>query len=937
MTYLRSITIWPSSVLLLLCFLSGDLLAQSVTPWLTRGDQSVLLTAQSGVSFGNPDGNVANEINLDETTTFQTFSGAGFALTQGSAEVISGLNNGVRANLLNDLFDPVTGNAISMIRISIGASDLSNSVYTYNEVAGDVHMINCSLAGPDQTFLIPVIKEILAINPTIKIIATPWTAPTWMKTNNSWIGGSLSNAYYSAYASYFVKYLQAMQSEGINIWAITPQNEPENPNNEPSMSMTSAEQKNFINNHLGPAMANAGFNTKIIAFDHNCDNTAYPIDVANNSSYVDGSAFHLYAGDISAMSTVQNQTGKNVYFTEQFTSSNGNFSGDLAWHMENVVVGSMRNWSKTVIEWNLASDQNFGPRTPGGCTECLGAVTINNSTSFTKNVSYYIISQVTKFLAPGAERIGTNNLPNLPNVAFRNTDGSYFLLVYNKQNQDQTIRVNNGTGAFDYNVPGRSAITFQWNGTSSPPATKDPYQQIEAENYNDSFGVQLENTNDTGGGQNVGFTDDGDYIRFNNVDFGNGAQSVSTRIASNASFTGQIEYRLNGVNGPLISSVNVGNTGGWQTWTTRITPVSGANGINDLYVVFKGGNGIGNLNWFTFATGSSVPAAPSSLSASAGGTSSVFLSWNDNSVDEDLFSVQRSPSGSGNWSTVATLPANTTNYTNTGLTAATIYFYRVRAENQTGSSSWSQTVSATTNPVSSGIVDGTVYRITNSGSGKTIDVAGVSLNNGATIQQWIYTGGDNQHWRVESTGTGEYRLTAIHSGKVLDVVNGATNNNAGLQQWDDFGSSNQRWKIVSTGNNAYRIVSAKSNKSLDISSNSNSNGATLIQNTTRTDAYQQWQFIPVSANRSQLITVVTGQTDRKVNLFPNPATDVISLTGKSVSYLQIIDQAGRVILQADGDSGTTTKLDISALQNGIYILQSTLIDGSGFTASFVKH
>ncbi len=682
-------------ILMVLCgTLTQKTYAQQVDVWATKGDESIKLQQLGGTSFGS-NGNAPNTITIQEATTYQSIAGFGFALTQGSAEVIQGLNSNTKNSLLQELFDPNTGNAISIIRISIGASDLSNSSYSYNETPGDVNMNNFSLAGPDLTYLIPVIKDILAINPNIKVLATPWTAPTWMKTNNAWIGGSLQTQYYGAYANYFVKYLQAMQAEGIPIWAITPQNEPENPWNEPSMTMNSTEQKNFINNHLGPAIQNAGFNTKIIAFDHNCDNTAYPIDVLNNSSYVEGAAFHLYAGDISAMSTVKNQTGKNVYFTEQYTDVNGNFGGDLGWHMENVVIGSLRNWSRSVIEWNLATDNNHGPRTPGGCTECLGALTIHNSNSFTRNVSYYIIGQVSKFVQPGAVRMESNNTSQLVNVAFKNPDGSNVLLVYNKSAANKSTQVEfNGT-SFVYDIPGNTAITFTWAGSSNPTPpntptnltataqssstinlswsdnsnnesnfiiersnngnngwttistpganttsysdnglaasstyyyrvsasnaagnsgysntssattsaqpTTDPFQVIQAENYSFQSGTQLENTSDTGGGQNVGYIDSNDYIAFTNVDFQGGATSVDVRVAKNTSFTGEIQFRLGSTTGTLIGTLYVESTGGWQTWQTMTTSISGVSGVQDLYLVFQGGNGICNVNWLQFA------------------------------------------------------------------------------------------------------------------------------------------------------------------------------------------------------------------------------------------------------------------------------------------------------------------------------------------------
>ncbi|MDD5186127.1 MAG: glycoside hydrolase family 30 beta sandwich domain-containing protein, partial [Paludibacter sp.] len=217
----------------------------------------------------------------------------------------------------------------------------------------------------------------------------------------------------------------------------------------------------------GPAMTNAGYSTvKIIAFDHNCDNTAYPIDVCNNSSYVDGAAFHLYAGNISALTTVRNATNKNVYFTEQYTASNGSFSGDLGWHLQNVVLGSANNWAKTVIEWNLANNAGIGPHTPGGCTTCLGAITVNNSTSYTRNVSYYIIGQISKFVNPGAIRIGSTIFgSNVSCATFQNLDGTLASVIYNGNSAAQTVKLVWNSLSFTYTVPGSTAATFVWNGS----------------------------------------------------------------------------------------------------------------------------------------------------------------------------------------------------------------------------------------------------------------------------------------------------------------------------------------------------------------------------------------------------------------------------------------------------------------------------------------
>ncbi len=450
---------------LVLFFYSELAVSQVVIPWITSGDKTKLLQQQPAINFAANTSSVGNVLTLYPSIMFQSMDGIGFCMTEGSAEVISSLAEAQQNALLTELFDKNSGLGISMLRVSIGASDLSSSNYSYNETSGDTNMANFSLAGPDLTYLIPVLKKALAINPDIKILATPWSPPRWMKSNNSWIGGSLNTASYAAYANYFVKYIAAMKAQGIAIWGITPQNEPENPSNNPSMLMNSTEQKNFINANLGPSLATAGYSAvKIIAFDHNCDNTTYPIDVCNNSNYVDGAAFHLYAGNISAMTTVKNSTNKNVYFTEQYTGSGGSFSGDLGWHMQNVIIGASNNWAKAILEWNLASNSAIGPYTTGGCNTCLGAITINNSSSYTRNVSYYIVGQISKFVRAGAIRFGVSSTSSsLVATAFSNVDGSIALIAYNSNSTAQTIKVNSGINSFIYSVPASSVATFVWN------------------------------------------------------------------------------------------------------------------------------------------------------------------------------------------------------------------------------------------------------------------------------------------------------------------------------------------------------------------------------------------------------------------------------------------------------------------------------------------
>lgn len=437
--------------------------------WLTNGDETIKLQKQTTILAFGTQANQYPTITVDENTTFQTVDGFGYTLTGGSAEVINSLTASQKQALLQELFG--SGNnsiSVSYLRISIGASDLNQSPFTYDDMPSgqnDVNLANFSLA-PDMPNVIPLLKEILAINPNIKILSSPWSAPVWMKDNNSFVGGSLQPQYYAAYAQYFVKYIQEMKAAGIIIDAITPQNEPLNPVNNPSMYMTALQQADFIKNDLGPAFNNANISTKIIIYDHNCDKPDYPISILNDAAarpFINGSAFHLYAGDISALSTVKSAyPDKALYFTEQYTASTGSFGGDLKWHIKNVIIGSMRNWSRNALEWNLASNGYFGPHTDGGCDVCKGAITVQSTSSFIRNVGYYIVAHVSKFVPPGSLRISSSVAANLDNVAFKTPAGKKVLIVENDGDTKSTFNIKFNNKWVTTSLNAGSVGTYVW-------------------------------------------------------------------------------------------------------------------------------------------------------------------------------------------------------------------------------------------------------------------------------------------------------------------------------------------------------------------------------------------------------------------------------------------------------------------------------------------
>ena len=436
--------------------------------WLTKSDQSVLLEKQKNTIHFTTEQSSKDIVEVNPSKTYQDIDGFGFTLTGGSAELINKLDPTTKKNLLQELFGRGK-NSIGMdvLRISIGASDLNKSSFSYNDLpAGQTDTKLEKFDISNDLDVINLLVEIQKINPKIKIFATPWSAPAWMKTNNSLIGGSLKPEYYETYAQYFVKYIKALNSKGINIFAITPQNEPEHPGNEPSMLMTAIEQTNFIKNNIGPAFQKNNIKTKIIIYDHNCDHPEYPITVLNDAEankYIDGSAFHLYLGDISALTKVHEAfPKKNLYFTEQYTAKDSAFENDFKWHMKNVIIGSIRNWSKAAFEWNLANDQNFAPHTPKGCTTCKGAITIEGN-KLTRNVGYYIVAQASKFVPVNSKRIGSTQFGSISTVAFVLPDNKKAMVILNDGNVNSSFDLKVGDKFAKIDIPAESSATYIWN------------------------------------------------------------------------------------------------------------------------------------------------------------------------------------------------------------------------------------------------------------------------------------------------------------------------------------------------------------------------------------------------------------------------------------------------------------------------------------------
>ena len=412
--------------------------------------------------------NTSNTILFNAHKKYQTMEGFGFALTGGSANLIDQLPVAKKNQLLNEIFGSGKNNlGVSYIRVSIGASDLDAHVFSYDDLpAGQTDsLLKHFNLSEDSLHLIPILKKAIAINPRLKIIASPWSPPIWMKTNGASMGGHLLEKYYASYANYFVKYIQSMKQKGININAITLQNEPEHGGNNPSLLMDANEQANFLAKYVGPQLKAAHLNTEVILFDHNADHPNYPIAVLNNAAakqYAAGSAFHLYLGNEAALSQVHNaHPDKKLMFTEQWTGAKGEYGGDLMWHLEHIVLGTINNWSTAVIEWNLAADAKFNPHTPGGCTECKGAFTIQGDT-VSRNVSYYIIGQASKYIPEGAIRVAVQSNNNaVKSTGFVLPNGKKAGIFVNTGG-DTKLKLTDGKKQINFDMPAQSASTIVW-------------------------------------------------------------------------------------------------------------------------------------------------------------------------------------------------------------------------------------------------------------------------------------------------------------------------------------------------------------------------------------------------------------------------------------------------------------------------------------------
>ena len=434
--------------------------------WITTADGLQRL-AQVSAGQWRDDASATVVIRVDPTHAYQSMAGFGASITDSSAFLIQRrLNEAQRRALLRELFGRDPGLGLSVTRLTIGASDFSLSHYSYREAAAARFDLRPALAN-----VVPAVRAARAVNSDLFIIASPWSAPAWMKTSQSLITGSLAPAHYDDFASYLRDYLVGMRESGAPIDALTIQNEPHfEPGNYPGMRMSPSQRAAFVGGHLGPLLERERIDVDLLEWDHNWDQPNSPIEALSDeraARYIDGVAWHCYGGDVSVQSQVQAAHPElSTWMTECSGGAwDAEWGSSLAWMMRTLIIGATRNWARGVVLWNIALDENSGPHL-GGCGDCRGVVTIDQDTGeITRNVEYYVLGHASRFVLPGAQRIESDTgVAGLESVAFRNEDGGIVLIVLNGASETRSFDVAVGARAFEASLPAGSVATYTWPG-----------------------------------------------------------------------------------------------------------------------------------------------------------------------------------------------------------------------------------------------------------------------------------------------------------------------------------------------------------------------------------------------------------------------------------------------------------------------------------------
>ena len=743
----------------------------AVSVWETTTDQSKLLAEQTATAFAPGASTQSQVITVDPTSTYQTMTGFGASFTDSSAWLV--YNSPLRNQIMSKLFDPSSGIGLDFLRQPIGASDFSQSLYSYDDMpAGqtDPTLADFSIAH-DDSYIIPILQQALALNPQTTVMATPWSPPGWMKSSGSMIGGTLNSADYQYFANYLVKFIQAYQAAGVPISFVTAQNEPEySPSNYPGSTFTATQEATFIANNLGPALKAARLSTGILAYDHNWNDTSFPETILGDSAaaqYVSGVAWHCYSGDPSAQTTVETAyPSYGAYETECSGSQSSNtadtFSDTLDWELTNLVIDGIRDEAKSVVTWNMALNPSGGPSM--NCTTCTALVTVDNSAGTAAyNAEYYSLGQVSKFVKPGAVRIGSNTFGSgsVQDVAFQNPDGSTALVVLNSDTANaHTFGVSENGQSFSYTLPAGAVATFTW--PTAPTVTST------GGSINSSAWYEVKNTN----------------------------SGLCVQPSGGATASGTV----------LVQEPCTGAAA--QLWQFQ------SNGSGDYHVA----NDAASSEVWDVTGGTSATSNGTAIQIwSSGGATNQ--TWAANQLSDGDYEFAAQNSGS-----------ECLDVTNTSTTAGA-QLQQWACSSTDPAQSFALVQSGTTGGTS--ISTSAWYEVKNTNSGQCVQPSGAATASGTVLVQEPCTGAAAQLWQFQSNGSGDYHLANdAASSEVWDVTGGtsATSNGTAIQIWSSTGATNQTWAANALSSGNYEFAAQNSGtECLDVTNTSTTAGAQLQQ------------------------------------------------------------------------------------------------------------
>jgi len=441
--------------------------------WLTTADEAQKLAPQPLVQpVGAAVGNEA--VTIDTSQRFQRMHGFGAAMTDASAELLSRLPEDKRRATMEELFSRKNGGlGLSFTRLTVGASDFSRTHYSYDDSPGNAPdpLLRRFSIEPARQYVLPRVREALAINPELKVMISPWSPPAWMKTTHSLIQGQLLPQYYPAFANYLARTVEAFGREGVPVAMLTIQNEPDfEPDSYPGMRVNPPERAKIISGYVGPALRARGLATQILDYDHNWDKPELPLAVLADPvarAYIAGVAWHCYNGDVPAQTPVHDAyPDKDAWETE---CSGGEWSPKyaevLAWMTDKLIIGASNNWSRGSLLWNLALDPAHGPHN-GGCDDCRGVITIDPATgAITRNVEYYVLGHASRYVLPGAFRVATEHGEGIESAAFLNPDGSRVAILH-RTTGDGPITIALEGRRFTVPLAIGSVATLRWSAAS---------------------------------------------------------------------------------------------------------------------------------------------------------------------------------------------------------------------------------------------------------------------------------------------------------------------------------------------------------------------------------------------------------------------------------------------------------------------------------------